>query len=197
MSGPQLESARAVRRGEELQALATLTAAFAQDPVARWVWPERSTYAWAFPGFAQAFGGRAFEHGTADCAERAIGAALWLPPGVESDGPALERVLDESVPASRGGAVGELLEAMGRFHPSEAHWYLPLIGVLPAFHGRGVGSQLLRHALERCDRDVLPAYLEASSPSNRPLYERHGFEVVGELRAADCPPLWPMRREPR
>lgn len=40
-------------------------------------------------------------------------------------------------------------------------------------------------------------YLEAGSPANRPPCERLGFEFVGELRAADRPPLWPMWREPR
>jgi hypothetical protein len=48
--------------------------------------------------------------------------------------------------------------------------------------------------LARADRDGLPAYLEASAPRNRALYERHGFEVVGEIQAGDSPPLWPMLR---
>jgi hypothetical protein len=36
--------------------------------------------------------------------------------------------------------------------------------------------------LSRCDEHGLPAYLEASSPRNRALYERHGFAVVEEMR---------------
>jgi hypothetical protein len=55
----------------------------------------------------------------------------------------------------------------------------------------------MRPVLERCDRDRVPAYLEASSPRNRALYERHGFEVMEECRYADDgPPLWRMWREP-
>jgi hypothetical protein len=50
--------------------------------------------------------------------------------------------------------------------------------------------------LERCDRDGTPAYLNATSPRNRALYERHGFRTVNELRTSDCPPLWAMWREP-
>ncbi len=43
----------------------------------------------------------------------------------------------------------------------------------------------------------MPAYLEATSPRSRALYERHGFEVTAELRAtADSPPMWAMWREP-
>jgi hypothetical protein len=56
----------------------------------------------------------------------------------------------------------------------------------------------MRPILERCDREGLPAYLEASSPRNRALYERHGFVVVEEMRLAkDSPPLWRMWRKPR
>ena len=42
------------------------------------------------------------------------------------------------------------------------------------------------------------AYLEASSPRNRDLYKRHGFEVVDVVElAADGPVHWLMWREPR
>jgi hypothetical protein len=52
--------------------------------------------------------------------------------------------------------------------------------------------------LSRCDEQGLPAYLEASSPRNRALYERHGFEVTEELKLPRSgPPLWLMWREPR
>ncbi|MDP9345553.1 MAG: GNAT family N-acetyltransferase, partial [Actinomycetota bacterium] len=44
----------------------------------------------------------------------------------------------------------------------------------------------------------LPAYLEASSPRNRALYERHGFSVTEELKLPrNGPPLWLMWRDPR
>lgn len=79
-------------------------------------------------------------------------------------------------------------------HPSESCWYLPFIGVDPRCQGQGHGSRLLRQGLARCDRDHLPAYLEASSPRNRTLYERHGFTVIAEIQVGDSPPLWPMLR---
>src|SRR6266540_346463 len=83
------------------------------------------------------------------------------------------------------------------YRRTEPHWYLPLIGVDPVHQGRGLGSALLRHALKNCDRDHLPAYLEATSPSSRRLYERHGFEATGEIQDAESHTMWPMLREPR
>jgi ribosomal protein S18 acetylase RimI-like enzyme len=70
------------------------------------------------------------------------------------------------------------------------------IGVVPEHQGHGHGSDLLRAGLERSDRDGLPAYLVASNSRNRQLYEQHGFEVIGEIPAADSPSSWPMLRHP-
>jgi ribosomal protein S18 acetylase RimI-like enzyme len=89
------------------------------------------------------------------------------------------------------------MEQMGEFHLNEPHWYLPFIGVDVTKQGRGYGSALLRHALERCDWDGLPAYLDATSPLNKPLYERHGFEALGVIQAGRSPPMCPMHRKPR
>ena len=56
------------------------------------------------------------------------------------------------------------------------------------------GLELLRRVLATADRREVPAYLEATSKDNVRLYERHGFEIVDELRAAGSPTLWAMWR---
>ncbi|MGH6833122.1 MAG: GNAT family N-acetyltransferase, partial [Methyloceanibacter sp.] len=81
--------------------------------------------------------------------------------------------------------------------PKEPHWYLPLIGTDPAKQGNGYGSALLRHALAICDREKMPAYLEATSARNVPLYQRHGFEALGTIQVGSSPPITPMLRKPR
>ena len=48
-----------------------------------------------------------------------------------------------------------------------------------------------------CDRDRVPAYLEATSERNKQLYLRHGFEVTDEIPLPDGPNMWPMWRSPR
>jgi ribosomal protein S18 acetylase RimI-like enzyme len=88
-------------------------------------------------------------------------------------------------------------ERMARHHPSEPHWYLPLIGVVPAHRGKGVGDALMRHALAACDRDGLPAYLESTNPRNITLYERHGFERIASIQSGSSPIIVPMLRKPR
>ncbi|RKE18028.1 GNAT family N-acetyltransferase [Streptomyces sp. TLI_171] len=56
------------------------------------------------------------------------------------------------------------------------HFYLD-----PALHGRGVGTAVLRAALERADLDGLDVRLNVlqGSPARR-LYERHGFALEAE-----------------
>jgi GNAT superfamily N-acetyltransferase len=173
------------------------TLAFAKDPVMRWLYPEPHEYLCHFPRFADAFGGRAFEHETVWIAGDFGGAAMWLPPGVETDGDTVEAVLRQSLDEAALGTAFAVLEQMGRFHIEEPHWYLPMIGVEPAQQGQGLGSALLSHALARCDEDSLPAYLESSNPANVPLYERHGFRVVDTIQVGEAPPVFPMLRSAR
>jgi hypothetical protein len=58
------------------------------------------------------------------------------------------------------------------------------------------GTALLRPVLRRCDREGLPAYLEASSPDNARLYRRLGFVTRATVRPLGSPPLELMTRPP-
>jgi GNAT superfamily N-acetyltransferase len=181
---------------DEGRAIATITIAFSDDPVVRWAFPAAHDYLALWPGFVLAFAGAAFGRGTADSLDDHGGVAMWLPPDVTSDEDAMGEILSEAMPADQHDELFAFLEQMDDFHPSESHWYLPLIGVDTTAQGRGYGSTLLRHALDRCDRDHLPAYLEATAPRNRALYARHGFEELGVIQAGTSPPMWPMLRHP-
>jgi GNAT superfamily N-acetyltransferase len=149
------------------------------------------------PQIAQAFGGNGFAHDAAHVVDGGLAAAMWLPPGVEPDSDRLAAITDEHVPKDRLGDMMQVFDRMAAYHPSEPCWYLPIIGVDPAYQGRGFGSALLRYALERCDRDGASAYLESSNPRNIPLYQRHGFEIIGSIQAGSSPTMTPMLRRPR
>jgi ribosomal protein S18 acetylase RimI-like enzyme len=94
-------------------------------------------------------------------------------------------------------ALRARLRMEGRHPRKPPHWYLAMMGVDPQWQGRGIGSKLMRPALETLDAEGTPAYLEASTPRSRALYERHGFVVTGEFNLpSGGPPLWQMWREP-
>jgi GNAT superfamily N-acetyltransferase len=129
------------------------------------------------------------------------GGALWVPPGVHSLSvlaqirllPAMMRVFGRNLARAQRG-----LAVMDSGHPRKPHFYLDTLGVAPEFQGRGLGAALMAPMLERCDRERMPAYLNAGSPRSRNLYLRHGFQVAEEFRLPEGgPPLWRMWREPR
>jgi ribosomal protein S18 acetylase RimI-like enzyme len=194
MNTPDVRTAKAEDQDRVVDAIVI---AFARDPVARWLWPEPHQYLTHFGPFTKAFCGRAFEHDSAYHTVDFSAAALWLPPGVLPDDDAVDGVLERSIEPKRLKGAVALFEQMGSYHPADPHWYLPEIGVDLAKQGRGSGAALLRYALDRVDREGKTAYLENTNPANTPLYERHGFEVIGTIQVDDAPPVLPMVRGSR
>jgi ribosomal protein S18 acetylase RimI-like enzyme len=189
---------RSARSESEQQAVvAVITLAFSTDPMARWTFPDPAAYLRVWPQLARAFGGNGFAHGAAHLAGGEAAAAMWLPPGVLPDSERLTALVEEHAPSELQADLEGVFAQMETHHPSEPCWYLPLIGVDPSCQGRGYGSALLRYALEQCDRDGMPAYLESSNPRNIPLYQRHGFEVIGTIQAGTSPTVVPMLRRRR
>lgn len=174
-----------------------LKLAFGADPATRWVWPDAREYLINFSKFARAFGGKAFVNKTAQYVGNYSGAALWLPPNIEPDIDALLSLLRDTTTEEVQDTVPGVFEKMGSFHPSESHWYLPLLGVDPLYHGNGLGSVLMNYSTEIFDNLNALAYLESSNPRNIPFYKRHGFELLGTIEVNKFPPLFPMLRKPQ
>jgi ribosomal protein S18 acetylase RimI-like enzyme len=106
--------------------------------------------------------------------------------------PAMVRVFGRHLPR-----VLKALTVLEGKHPRDPHYYLAFIGVDPEWQGRGLGGAVLAPVLERCDEQGTPAFLEASTPRNRGLYERHGFAVMEEFTLGrGAPPQWRMWRAP-
>jgi ribosomal protein S18 acetylase RimI-like enzyme len=182
---------------DEEQVMAVVVLAFSTDPAVRWAYPDPCQYLTNFPNFIRAFGGRAFEQGTAYYIDGYLGAALWLPPEVQPDEDVLITLLQQSVSEREQEDVFAVLEQMGNYHPSEPHWYLPLIAVDPTQQHKGYGSALMKHTVMLCDRGNQLAYLESTNPKNIPLYQRHGFELLGTIQVGSSPPIFPMLRNPQ
>ncbi len=196
MIGPSFET-RLATRDEMPQTVACIVAAFITDPLARFAWPSPHDYLHAMPSCTRELAAGSFEHGSAIVSANFGGAALWLPPAVHPNAEALERVFRDTAKPEHLDDVLATFEKMGERHPDEPHWHLPMIGVEPNAQNRGIGSALMSYGVSRCDQEGMLAYLESSNPRNISLYERHGFEVMGEIRVGEAPLITPMLRQPR
>lgn len=190
-------AARTATKDEKDRALDIFTLAFVDDPMLRWIFADGSAYLKHLGAAQLGLGGRALEHGTAHVLDDFSAASFWLPPGVGPDEEALGALIERTVPANRQADLGGVVEQMGQYHPHEPHWYLAVLGVDVSRQGKGLGSALMKHALQRVDAERLPAYLESSNPRNIAFYERHGFEAVGRIQAGTSPVVTSMLRRAR
>ena len=196
MTRPSTE-ARSATAGEMPQAVAAIVAAFLTDPAARFAWPGVHAYLEAMPPATRAFSGASFKHGTAYVSTDFCGAALWLPPGASPDGAVLEKIFRDTADPGHMDDLLTTFQKMDQWHPKEPHWYLAQIGVEPNAQGKGLGSELMRHGVARCDQEGALAYLETANKRNIPLYRHFGFEVQGEIQVGSAPAMTPMLRRPR
>ena len=177
------------------RAINTFILAFASDPLVRWCWPDPNQYLNVMPRMVMAYAGQAFDLGTAHMEENYRGVALWFPPGVERNDEDLLALDKETLSKEKRDKIYSAEEKLEQFQPKDPHWYLALAAVDPNYHSKGIGSALLKFALSKCDENGSKAYLESSNPRNISLYERHGFEVLGEVTIADGPIYYPMSRQ--
>lgn len=185
---------------EDIQRLKTVLAgAFFDDPVFGWLMPEDSKrHARLRRYFGIELRYYTLPRGRVWTTGDLTGAALTLPPGAWR-APTQVTLMEGrafGIHLSRAARIGAAMEWHHARKPREPHYYVRDIGVHPEMQGNGLGSLLLRPTLERCDREGLPAYLEASSERSAALYERHGFRLIKELRVGGSPPLRLMLRPP-
>ena len=164
---------------------ATLTAAFATDPLWRWAFPRLGDLEvlWRF------MIGSALRYPWVRILDGFAAATLWIPPGgteltereEEEMEPLLQRLIGE-----RAADVLELWERFEANHPREPpHYYLSLLGTDPAHRGKGIGMGLLAENLALIDAEGTPSYLESSNPANNARYEAIGYVQVGEFTTPD------------
>ena len=190
-------------------AVAALAEAFASDPVLAFLFDDGPDpdpvrhQALVTALFANRFlGGRGVDEIVVpdDPVDVREAAAVWVPPQRPNDpgpdytmsGVVNRLALGDKVMDERLTALMPMLSAA----PHTPHWYLAFVGTRPPARGRGLASALISAITRRCDEDGVGAYLESSEPANVPLYERHGFRVIGEVVIPDGPVIPLMLRYP-
>jgi len=178
---------------------AVLARAFYDDPVTAWFYPDaarRMRHARRFFGIRLR---QLADQKLIYTNDELTGAALWTLPGRWREDLRQSLMLLPMLPVLLPRIVRSTaaVREIERRHPIVPHFYLSVLGTEPQQQGGGIGSALLGPVLQRCDSDVVGAYLECSKEGNVEFYVRHGFTVTERIELPDGPPLWLMWREPR
>jgi GNAT superfamily N-acetyltransferase len=79
--------------------------------------------------------------------------------------------------------IGNIPKALAResfikkHYPKEPFTYLWFVGVLPEKQRNGFGSKILKYILDYSKSLNRPVYLETSTESNLPWYQKHGLDI--------------------
>ncbi|HET7052344.1 MAG TPA: GNAT family N-acetyltransferase [Solirubrobacterales bacterium] len=202
LPGPGGHEVRRAQAGETRALSQALARAFFEDPLGTYVVPDPTRrLAIVEQGFDLFLRRVWISHEeTYTVGDPGVGACIWEPPGTWKIGAAKQLSMLPAMVGAFGRSLPRLLSALSaaeRGHPEEPHYYLPILGVEPESQGRGRGSAMMFPILSRCDAEGVPAYLEASTPRNRALYERHGFKVTETFQLGrGGPTFWRMWRAP-
>ena len=187
---------------DESTLVGVLNRAFERDAIFEYVQPQEQRRTRIAGLFHKASVRYAHQFGVVDVAPQGAGLALWLPPGAEHlTLPRMLRTGFGSLGLSLGVALPRLLHVdsqlsqMHNAHAAGRHWYLFLLGVDPAFHGQGVGSQLLAQGVARAKAQGLPVYLETQTEANVAFYTRRGFTVQEQRVIAPGLTTWALTQE--
>jgi ribosomal protein S18 acetylase RimI-like enzyme len=187
VTAPKITVATQADRG---RVVGSLVAAFREDPVLRYLFPDDRTY----PHYAAAYFGFLFDKrvskGTVWTVEGGASVAIWEPPGAEPKSP--DEGLSAVLSAGALDRIGAYDEAVRAALPATRYWYLGVLGTHPDSTGRGWGHAVMNAGLRRAAADGLPAVLETSNPANVEVYRRAGWEVVGV--AAQPLTIWVMQQ---
>lgn len=180
---------------------ATLAAAFVDDPMLRWIFPDPVQQAPATAAWLGVFVEAYAAAGVSDVVDTdemaAAGIALWrcsTEPLPFSQAPSLGGLMAAFLGVQQATSLGAGLSAFAANKPEPPFHYLQFLAVHPGQQGQGLGRQLIVHGQQRAAAAGVGVYLESTNPRNLPFYRSCGFEQIGRFELLpDGPPafrLW-------
>ncbi|MEO0073430.1 MAG: GNAT family N-acetyltransferase [candidate division WOR-3 bacterium] len=185
------------------RAAATLARAFRNDPLWSWVFPDTRHRLCRLQQLFRWYLGVGLHYGTVEVSSDLSGVAMWLDDSWSELGLPLPLLLSGLVlplqlglvPLCRMMAAERLNTRLHRQLITGRHEHLAELGVLPEAQGRGVGTALVQHRLEKTE---LPCYVETQSKPNVRFYQRLGFELKACVPLRNSPvTVWCLVRPGR
>jgi GNAT superfamily N-acetyltransferase len=131
--------------------------------------------------------------------DEVVATANVVLPG-ERRAPAVLEEERDAVWGQLGDAARRRYEVYGegsrKFEIDQPHYHLAMVGVRRSHTGRGLARALLEalHEMSRRDSGSCGVTLNTEDPSNVPIYEHFGYEVVGQAQVSDDLRTWSFYR---
>ncbi len=193
---------RKAEADQKAAVVATLTAAFENDAIIRYMFADDTTYAQRAAVFFGHYFDVRLEGGEIFVTDDVTGAALWNPPGGNRLGNDFvedhwARTVAPAITVDELARYESFTKVLDQMTPAEPHWYLGLLGARPEHQRRGIARSLLTPMIARAEDEQLPVFLETGMPGNVEVYKRFGFEVIAGDRVPSGPRVWGMLRSAR
>jgi GNAT superfamily N-acetyltransferase len=187
---------RRASRAERAGVLATVTAAFAEDPA--WAFLLNGEYERLAPEFAGALFDLRVDCGNVWVSDDLATVSMWDGPASGDQQPPRVREIWARYVAVAGEPAHDRLiaykYALAAAAPADAYWYLGVLATHPARRGEGLATAALAPGLAEADSGAIACCLETSTEANRRFYERRGFTEATDVVLAGGPPTWWLRR---
>jgi ribosomal protein S18 acetylase RimI-like enzyme len=173
--------------------------AFEQDPALRWFFPSEKNYRDKAPRFFNIHIKQKIRRGTVFTENGLRGSALWDPPGGMGKSGFEKWEFNFYLRLVHGPDFKRTMEGRRMFEkvrPEIPHWYLSILGVEPAFQGKGIGKALLQPVLDICEKEKIPAFLETAHENSLLFYLGLGFIKTGEFKLPNGPTLITLLKKP-
>lgn len=177
-----------------------LAAAFQDDPVMAYIFPDPAVRRARLPGFLSVIFKSDLPAGACFMTAGGEAATTWRAPG--RGHLSFREMLQQAWPwisTSRSALARALIvsAASDANHPKEPHWYLHIAGCAPAAQGKGFGGAAIRAGLARSDAAHVAAYVETGNETNLAMYGALGFQITHDWTVKNGPRCWSMLRKPR
>ncbi|MEU3064069.1 hypothetical protein AB0P12_22605 [Streptomyces subrutilus] len=176
-----------------------LASSFHEDALTRWMIPDDRLRAELLPGFFRVFVELSAAYDGVLTSPDGEAVLLFLPPGAEPDGLALDAAFTEAL-GGYAGALRTIAELQATARPVDRpHYYVSFGAVRPGRQQGGLMSGLLGEVGARADAAGVGSYGEASSPGGEAVTRRSGFVPLGPdlVLPGNGPSLRPMWRDAR
>ncbi len=180
-----------VKRKNIRKAIDCLVEAFADEPMCNHIFSNVDKKKEALTAYIEYIVKYGMRYGQVyTTSEKFEGVAIWIPSyhsdfsnwkSIKSGGIKMVLKLGFKIIKKIEG-MNDIIKTLRENLVKEPHWVLSPIGVAPEYQGKGFASKLIRPFLKYLDKQQISCFLETMTQENLALYERYGFDVVGEIK---------------